>query len=525
MGGGSPLGRTMTSTYSPTTLVTLSTSVPGLLATSFGYDAQGRLTSAATGGRTTGITYNAKGFIDTVTLPDAKSIHYTYDDAGRIKTKLLPGNITVGFNYDPNGNLITLTNPKGVSYAFDYTGVNLRKTMTMPLSGAYTYTYDKERNLKSVLFPSGKRIDLTYALGLLSSTASPEGTTGYSYACGRNVSGIARGSETLSYTYDGNLLTQDVRSGLLNQTIGYGYNNDFNVTSLTYAGSSQSYGYDADGLLTSAGPFTINRNALNGLPESLSDGAVTVARSFSGYGELDGVSYAFEFSTPYSYALTRDGAGRITRKQETVSGATDTYDYAYDDAGRLTGVTKNSSLVESYSYDANGNRQTEINALRGVNRSYSVSLEDHVITAGNASYQFDVDGFLTQKTLGASTTAYQYSSRGELLSALLPGGPAITYDQDPVGRRIAKRVNGAITEKYLWQGDTKLLAVYDGSNNLSMRFTYADERMPLAMTYSGATYYLFYDQIGSLRAVSDASGSISVKKKLTSAADPHNLTL
>ena len=504
----SPSGRTMTSTYSPTTLLSLSTSVPGLFDTSFGYDARGRLMSAATGDRTTGITYNAKGFIDTVTLPDAKSLHYTYDDAGRIKTKLLPGNITVGFDYDPNGNLINLTNPRSVSTGFDYTGVNLRKTMTIPLSGAYTYSYDKERNLKSVLFPSGKRIDLTYTSGLLSSTLSPEGTTGYSYACGRDVSGITRGSETLSYTYDGALLTQDARSGLLNQTIGYGYNSDFNMTSLTYAGSPQTYGYDNDGLLTTASPFTITRNALNGLPESVSGGAVTAARSFSGYGELDSVSYVVGSSTPYHYALTRDGAGRITRKQETVSGGMDTYDYAYDDAGRLTGVTKNNGLVESYSYDANGNRQTEINALRSVNRSYSVSLEDHVITAGSASYQFDVDGFLTQKTIGASTTAYHYSSRGELLSALLPNGTAITYDHDPLGRRIAKRVNGSITEKYLWQGSTRLLAVYDGSNNLILRFTYADERMPLSMTYSGATYYLFYDQIGSLRAVSDTSGSI-----------------
>ena len=75
------------------------------------------------------------------------------------------------------------------------------------------------------------------------------------------------------------------------------------------------------------------------------------------------------------------------------------------DAGRLTGATKNNGLVESYSYDANGNRRTEINALRGVNRSYSVALEDHVITTGSAAYQFDMDGFLTQKTLGASTTA------------------------------------------------------------------------------------------------------------------------
>jgi len=81
--------------------------------------------------------------------------------------------------------------------------------MTMPLSGTYTYTYDKEKLLKTVSFPSGRQITMTYASGLLSATASPEGTTTYSYVCGRDVAGIARGSENLSYTYDGVLFTQD----------------------------------------------------------------------------------------------------------------------------------------------------------------------------------------------------------------------------------------------------------------------------------------------------------------------------
>jgi RHS repeat-associated protein len=50
--------------------------------------------------------------------------------------------------------------------------------------------------------------------------------------------------------------------------------------------------------------------------------------------------------------------------------------------------------------------------------------------------------------------------------------------------------------------------VYDGSDNLAMRFEYADGRMPMAMTQGGSTYYLTYDQVGSLRVVADASGNV-----------------
>ena len=60
----------------------------------------------------------------------------------------------------------------------------------------------------------------------------------------------------------------------------------------------------------------------------------------------------------------------------------------------------------------------------------------------------------------------------------------------------------------LWQGLTRLLAVYDGSNSLIMRFEYADGRMPVAMTRGGATYYLTYDQVGSLRVVADSAGNV-----------------
>jgi len=149
-----------------------------------------------------------------------------------------------------------------------------------------------------------------------------------------------------------------------------------------------------------------------------------------------------------------------------------------------------------------------MNTLRGISgRAFAYSDEDHLLTAGSTTYQYDVDGFLTTKTEGADVTTYNYSSRGELLGVILPDGTDIEYIHDPLGRRIAQVINGVTTEKYLWQGLIRLLAVYDGSDNLVTRFEYADSRMPVAMTQGGATYYLTYDQVGSLRVVANASGT------------------
>jgi YD repeat-containing protein len=53
------------------------------------------------------------------------------------------------------------------------------------------------------------------------------------------------------------------------------------------------------------------------------------------------------------------------------------------------------------------------------------------------------------------------------------------------------------------------LAVYDKDDNLIERFEYADGRMPVAMSdSSGNRDYLHYDQVGSLKAVTDTSHNI-----------------
>ncbi len=125
---------------------------------------------------------------------------------------------------------------------------------------------------------------------------------------------------------------------------------------------------------------------------------------------------------------------------------------------------------------------------------------------------YDENGNLTSITNSCGTITYTWDARNRLIG--INGFTAdcspltANFKYDALGRRIAKRINGQVVEKYLWSGRIRLLAVYDNAGNLLMRFNYADDRVPYSMESGGQIYYLLYDQIGSLRAVVDSSGLI-----------------
>ena len=337
------------------------------------------------------------------------------------------------------------------------------------------------------------------------------------YACSSKIESLTKGPESIVYGYDGKLITSETLAGTLNQTLSYTYNNDFNLSSMTYAGATDSFSYDNDGLLTNVGSLTISRYndpGVNetGLPYHVSNGNFNLNRSFNGYGETSSENTVVKSQDIYSWnVLARFDDGRIKTKTETLGGNTVTLDYTYDPMGRLATVTKDGSLVEEYDYSnlPYGTCTYQMNTSRGIaGRSLGYDDEEHLLSTEDTDYQYDLDGFLQYKTLSAGTTYYEYSTRGELLSVDLPDNTTIEYVYGPLGRRIAKKINGTIVEKYLWSGLTTLLAIYDGSDNLVMRFKYADSRMPVALEKAGVIYYLAYNQVSSLRAVADAAGNI-----------------
>lgn len=505
----SPLGRTTTTFYNPNNLLTSRLTIPGLYDTDFGYDTRGRLTSITTSARQTILGYDSQGNLSFITDPEDQTTNYTYDSVARLTGILRPDNSSIDFTYDKNGNMTVLTNPSSINHGFGYNKINLNSSYQTPLSGSYSYLYNRDRRLLQLNFPSGKQITNIYDKDRIIQTQTSEGNIDFTYLCGSKVGSITKGTEIITYGYDGSLVTSETLSGTLNHTLSYTYNNDFNLKSFTYAGGTVNYTYDNDGLLTGMGSFTITRNAGNGLPEAVTGGTLNIAQTFNGYGELESQTFSVNSLNLTSWGLSRDKTGRIVFKTETVEGTTSNYVYTYDSMGRLLTVTRDAALIEEYQYDSIRRRTYEMNLLKGISgRTHTYSDEDHLLTAGDITYQYDADGFLTTKTQGSNITGYSYSSRRELLSVTLPDGRVVEYVNDPMGKRIAKKVGGVITEKYLWQGLTRLLAIYDGSNNLVMRFEYADARMSVAMTQGGTTYYLTYDQVDSLRIITDASGNL-----------------
>ena len=356
--------------------------------------------------------------------------------------------------------------------------------------------------------PSSKVITNTFVSGLLDHTTQPEGTTNYAYgSCGSQIDTVTEGAESIAYTYDGTLLTGMTYQGELNQNITQRYNNDFLIDSLSYAGATTAISYDNDSLVTGIHGYTLGLNANNALPETVSDNTFVQTRGYNGYGEVTTTSTQVNNQSTYDYALTYNDLGQIVTKQETLhNGSVNNYVYTYDPDRRwLSTVTKNNILVENYAHDANGNRTLYTNTALNINGKVpTYNIADQLTSDGHI---YDVDGYLTQKTINGVTTQYQYSSRGQLVSVQAPG-TNITYQHNAMGNRVAKRVNGGITEKYLWQDKTTLLAVYNPDNSLKQRFEYTLGNTPTSFTQAGQKYYIVSDHLGSPRVITDSNGAV-----------------
>lgn len=198
----------------------------------------------------------------------------------------------------------------------------------------------------------------------------------------------------------------------------------------------------------------------------------------------------------YRRSYTRDATGRITADTEIIEGDTTRTEYAYNDIGYLVQVKKNGAITEKYEYDANGNRTAHLTPSDTVAATYDA--QDRMLTYGEARYQYGPRGDLQRKIVGSDTTRYNYDNQGSLRSVTLPGGTHIEYLIDGSGRRVAKKVNGQLTKRWLYAGGLLPIAELDPAGNVETRYG------PGYIARGDTTYRVLRDHLGSVRLVVNA---------------------
>jgi len=102
-----------------------------------------------------------------------------------------------------------------------------------------------------------------------------------------------------------------------------------------------------------------------------------------------------------------------------------------------------------------------------------------------------------------------YDTRGRLSNLTqvsLPNGTTLDYLIDGQNRRIGKKVDGVLTQGFLYQDQLNPIAELDGSGAVISRFIYASKaNVPDYMIKGGSTYRIISDHLGSPRLVVNAT--------------------
>ncbi len=199
-------------------------------------------------------------------------------------------------------------------------------------------------------------------------------------------------------------------------------------------------------------------------------GKVNDAWTYSTFGDVASYTANVDAAAVFKRVYAVDALGRVTSANETIGGTTTTLRYVYDARGRLTSVAAGGAAKERYECDANGNRvATSLGTVRDV---ATYDAQDRLASFRGAAYAYGANRELASKTVGTQKTSYVYDALGALKSVDRPALPLIEYVTDGFGRRIAKKVGGTTTQRWLYGSALTPIAEVSATGVVAARYVY-----------------------------------------------------
>jgi RHS repeat-associated protein len=503
-------------TYDPTFNQATSETDPLNHTTNYGYDSRGNMTSVTDAlGHQMIFGYDLSGRLMTLTDALQHTTQFIYENGDLVEVKD-PLNRSVKRYVDGAGRVGSITNAMGVTSRYVYDVFNQLKKIIDPLQGETSLSYDQNGNLLSVTDARGKVIAYTYDSldRVLTRTDQLQGASSvdrYEYDKAGNIAKLTdrRGKVT---TFNYNALNRTTFAG-------------FGTAGATYE-STISYVYDGYNRVTqaidsSSGTVTRSYDDLaRTVQETTPQGAITYAYGKSGRPASMTVSGQAEIS--YTY----DNADRLTG----ISKGSNNINFIYDDADRRTSMTLPNGVVTEYGYD-DASEPTSLTYKNGggsvlgqltyeydragrrirIGGSYSrtlmpqafssVSFNDanRMLQREGVSYTYDANGNLTND----GTNTFTWNARNQLTG--ISGGIAASFQYDAFGRRTNKIISG-IGNSYLYDGGN-VVQELSGTTPLANMLNGGLDELLMRNDSNGTSSYL-RDGLNGTLALADQTGTL-----------------
>ena len=444
----------------------------GGVRTTYGYDEQGNKTTQTDAlGRITTWSYDQLGRPIARTLPLGQTEIYAYDAVGNPVSQTDFNGETTMYAYDVMNRQVSLQAPDRV-VTTTYTVNGLRKSVMVAAGsdglepGTTTWTYGARDRTTRVDHPDGTWIEYTYdEAGNRTELITPNGTTGYSFDELNRISTVtAPGGGVTGYTYS----PAGDRISVLHPN-----------------GTEQIDSFDARHRLTSRVNLAADGSILSEHHYALSDDNRQLSLSEDGGRQ-----------TTWTY----DARDRLNQEHVTDPTRGDrTTSFIYDLVGNRLERTTICTLAcggelpagtTTYTYDDNDRLTSETGP------------------AGTTTYEYDDNGSLIEENAPSGLTTYGYNTARRLTQAQTPND-SLRFEYDSDGIRRARTQNGQTTNFLADTNRPYAQVIEEADSAGAIQASYVHAHDLLSQNRAGVERYFHADGLGSTRALSDATGSLS----------------